>query len=359
MSLEAVDQKIIVDLARTYFGIEASVEPLASYAGHNFLLSEHVTDAKYVLKISEPSESFWGLQAQNAIMHHLEGKDLPFLTPRPVQGINNQEIIELPGHDGEYYIRVLSFLPGTLLGDLSVHSNQLLEQWGQCLAKIDDALMDFKHEGFSSEHPWNFESIPKQISKHTYCKDPSLKKIVLYFFSEYIKNIQPIIEKMKKYVIHNDGNDFNLIVDRNNEKGGIKGIIDFGDAVYSCHICELAIACTYAMLDKQDPLSALKSVVKGYHRQLPLTIHELELLPTLIGARLALSISLSAYEYHKNPKNDYLLASQNGAKNLINILISISPQSIVNTLCKECDIRTNNAIDTQEEYEGYQSLFKH
>ena len=57
---------------------------------------------------------------------------------------------------------------------------------------------------------------------------------------------------------------------------------------------EPAIAATYAMLGKADPLSAARAVVGGYHAVHRLSDEELRALPFLVRLRLAVSVANSA-----------------------------------------------------------------
>ena len=336
MDLNNIEQINITDLAREWFGIDSDVEPMCSYAGHNYCLTEKNTGTKYVFKISEPGEDFACLEAQHAMMHHLSKQQLPFSTPVPVKGKNLKEIIPIPNGTG--YMRILSFIEGSFLCKLRTHPNELLEQWGHCMAQLDQALQGFNHNGFKQDHIWDFQNISKQAHKLEFCNDARIQKVIRYYFLEYINFVKPRLDQLERAVIHNDGNDHNIVVSKSKEQAFISGLIDFGDAVYSYHICELAIACTYAMLEKRDPINALMFVVKGYHRHRPLSIDEIELLPFLIGARLALSISISSYEFEQNLQNTYILVSQKGARNLINHLISLNPKKITEQLCKHCQI---------------------
>ena len=54
---------------------------------------------------------------------------------------------------------------------------------------------------------------------------------------------------LPRQVVHNDLNDENILV----HDGAIYGMIDFGDATETIRVAELAIACTYAMFDQDDP----------------------------------------------------------------------------------------------------------
>ena len=62
-------------------------------------------------------------------------------------------------------------------------------------------------------------------------------------------------------VIHNDGNDYNILVNL----GEVAGVVDFSDMVSSALVFEIANAAAYCMLDKPEPLRVAADIVTGYH----------------------------------------------------------------------------------------------
>ena len=73
------------------------------------------------------------------------------------------------------------------------------------------------------------------------------------------------LRALPRQVVHNDLNDENLLV----RDGAIAGVIDFGDAIETVRAAELAIACTYAMLDQEDPVAVAGDVIAGYQSVAP------------------------------------------------------------------------------------------
>jgi ethanolamine-phosphate phospho-lyase len=62
--------------------------------------------------------------------------------------------------------------------------------------------------------------------------------------------VLPILPNLRTSIIHNDANEWNLLVQR----GAISGIIDFGDITWAPLINELAIAISYGIMGKDDPV---------------------------------------------------------------------------------------------------------
>ena len=115
---------------------------------------------------------------------------------------------------------------------------------------------------------------------------------------------------MKESVIHNDTNDYNLVIDHSRLGKDRIGIIDFGDMVYSYTIGDLAITIAYAILGKSDPLYCATHIIRGYNSIIPLTDIELDVLFSLICMRLCVCVSISSYQKNLEPDNDYLKISE-------------------------------------------------
>ena len=114
--------------------------------------------------------------------------------------------------------------------------------------------------------------------------------------------------------IHNDGNDHNILIDKN---GFFNGIIDFGDMVYSYRAAEPAICMAYVALVKGGSFSSMANILKGYHSKLPLNNIELEAIAYISLMRLCISVTMAAWRTKLFPSNKYLLISQERAWNYL------------------------------------------
>ncbi|MEM6700555.1 MAG: aminotransferase class III-fold pyridoxal phosphate-dependent enzyme, partial [Bacteroidota bacterium] len=121
---------------------------------------------------------------------------------------------------------------------------------------------------------------------------------------------------------YNDAHEHNLLSQNGQQ---VSGVIDFGDALYTETINELAIACAYAAMETNDPIEAAMHVIKGFHRVFPLKKEELEILFSMITARLLITVANAAWNKHQEPDNEYLLVSEKPAWNLLEKLYFISP----------------------------------
>ena len=89
-----------------------------------------------------------------------------------------------------------------------------------------------------------------------------------------------------------------MVVAGTGDAARIAGVIDFGDAIYTTRVSEVAIAAAYAMQRKDAPVEALTAVVRGYHGVVPLTGAEIATLYPLAVTRLALNATVWTARRH-------------------------------------------------------------
>ena len=134
-------------------------------------------------------------------------------------------------------------------------------------------------------------------------------------------------------VIHNDANDFNVIVAANtaDPKPHVNAIIDFGDMCRHLRVVDLAITIVYALQhvdEAQAVRDCMLAILQGYQSQYPLSKQEIQIMYHVIMARLSQSILMATRAYHHNPTNDYILVSQKGVRRLIRQLDAMNYQDL-------------------------------
>jgi len=322
-----------VRFAKQVFDLDCSAQTLPGERDRNFLLKD-ASGEKYVLKIANTEDNTSVLDFQNKAIEHIQKKSEDCLCPQVLPTKAGEHIgIVHDNNKHPYFIRLLTFIPGTPLAAVNPHSLELLYQTGEFMAKIVKSLSDFSHPESDREVIWDMQHGPHVIEKYRqYIKERSQQTLVERFFSLYQKEAQPFLSGSSISVIHNDGNDYNIIVslpDTSPESFGkrsINGIVDFGDMVKTYTLCELAITCTYVMMNKEDPLTAAAQVIAGYHSILPLSDNELRVLLPMIGMRLCMSICISSFNADQQSDNEYLQVSSQPAWDLMGKLDSVHPQ---------------------------------
>ena len=118
-------------------------------------------------------------------------------------------------------------------------------------------------------------------------------KILKKFIKNFKDNLH-LYQKLEKSIIHNDINDNNIIVSNDFLNPTVKSVIDFGDAVFSQTINDLAITCSYGIMNLNDPLSGCIDILEGYNQNRKVKDNELKLLYNLIAMRLVISVTKSS-----------------------------------------------------------------
>lgn len=324
-------------LVLQHYGIEGTLESCPSYIDQNFLLTA-TSGKKYVVKLANPQESEATLDFQNQAMIHLGAHSNPDHWPEVCRGLNGKQLHRIAGPEGHHFwLRMLSFVPGICLGDVSPHSPALLKNIGCFLGQTDRALGSFSHPESSRYLIWDLKNVKDIRPYLAHIQDDKKSGIVEFFLHRYENQIEPMVAQLRTGVIHNDGNDYNLLINKN-DSDQVAGLIDFGDMVHSQIINELAVALPYLMFGKSDPLSAAAIVIAGYHQEFPLLDEELQVLFTLLALRLCCTVCISAHQQTLEPDNDYLNISVEPAWKLLETLVEINPHFAYRVFKEACGL---------------------
>ena len=316
------------DIIKSLYGLSGSLKELPSERDQNFHLTAD-NGAEYVLKIAAETERREILDMQNSAMDYLSDISSGFESPTVSTSINGFGIETIVSADGKtHFVRLVSYLPGRVLAKVIPHSPELLVDFGQFIGSISKSLVGFDHSAAYREFYWDLQNASSVIKKYKdLIQENKKKQLVEYFLNLYDSLVESRVEDLRISVIHNDGNDYNVIVNHpHDDKARSFGILDFGDMVHSYTINEIAVAIAYAVLDKPDPLSIAQRIVAGYHEVFPLSEVELEVLFPLFCARLAMSVSIAAQQQALEPDNEYLGISQEPAWRTLALLREIHPR---------------------------------
>ena len=289
-------------LALREYGIWGEVTPLPSERDQNFLIRDEVR-GDIVLKIANRDDSPELLDFQHQAMRRVAAARLDFKVPQVVASLTGAEIGTIGDAAGSRHcFRALSWIEGAVLGAEPQRSASLLESLGACVARVDLALRGFAHPAMHRVLQWDLRHADLARDKAALVP-AEWRRWVGDAFLEWEK-----IEwfRLRPGVIHGDVNDHNVLV----EDGRVCGLLDFGDMVHSAVVCDLAVALAYAVLHQADPLAAAGRVIRGYHRENPLTEPEQRALMPLMRARLAVSLCYSAHNEARNPGDPYQVISR-------------------------------------------------
>lgn len=306
----------INSILQSHFGIiDAIVTTLEGYDSTNYKVKSK--KGTYVLKQNSYSkETLALLEAENQIFEQLKVLN-DYDAPTAIHSLKNESIVVVE----DQVFRLLSFVEGEFLGDVS-HRPTLLHSFGVFLAKMDEQIHSKYHSAIvGKETQWDLKQFKLNYKYLEYISNPRDRSLVDYFFLQFDEHVSPIEYQLRKGIIHNDGNDWNVLT----KNGKVSGIIDFGDMCHSWIINEVAIAITYVMMEKENPIEIASNVIKGYHSVFPLKEQELDILYYLIAARLCTSVCNSAYTKTLKPDSEYITVSEKPAWELLRKWIAINP----------------------------------
>jgi 4-aminobutyrate aminotransferase-like enzyme/Ser/Thr protein kinase RdoA (MazF antagonist) len=301
-------------IAASLYGLDSSAEALPSERDQNFLLRT-ASGEKYVLKIANAGEEFGFLELQNQLIRLLAAAGIDLEFPRIVPTRSGQDIVSIAGADGQnHFLRLLTWLEGKCFAEVKPHDRKLLASLGRALARMDQALAGFSHPAAEREFYWDLRQ-PAMARGLIDLLPAERRPLVERFFAQWDRIDW---SSLRFSVIHNDANDYNVLV-----KGSgpgtqrVSAILDYGDVVYTATVCNLAVALAYVMLDKFDPIAAAAQVVAGYQEIYPLTESEIDVLYTLAAIRVCFSVCIAAKQTREVPDNQYLNISNAPAWRLL------------------------------------------
>jgi 4-aminobutyrate aminotransferase-like enzyme/Ser/Thr protein kinase RdoA (MazF antagonist) len=327
------------NLARELFGLECKARSLPGEYDDNFHLTS-ADEREFVLKVMHPAreESFIDLQCQ-ALGHLAEhAPDLPL--PRVVPSRTGELFSSVTAADGTKRLAwLLTYVKGTTLAEVRPHTPELLSDLGRFLGKLDRALESFSHAAARRELKWD-SARAGWIKEFTpQIKDAKRRALVERFLKLYDTEVTPRLSRLRRSVIYGDANDYNaLVTEPWPAPRQVASVIDFGDMHYGLTASEPAIAAAYAILGKKDALPAAAAIVAGFHQEYPLTEDEIASLFALMGARLAVSVTNSAYRKTLKPDDPYVTVSEEPAWDALERLAEIHPRVAHYTLREACGL---------------------
>lgn len=311
----------VKEILQKYYGIAANeVKKLAGYDNINYLIKSE--DSKYIFKTYKwNAELYQQVVAESEFLTRLTSEsETSFPLPIATDAGKYVEVVEMEGI--KTTIRLLSFLEGEFFAEAE-HTPALFRSFGQFLANMDLQLAKMSHATIRArQFEWDIQYVELNKPFIADIDDPARRKIVEYFLMQFESEVRPKLPLQRKSIIHNDANEWNVLV----QNGKISGIIDFGDIAYSQTINELAVGITYAVMGKDDPIDWACHIIEAYHETNRLMREEVDLLYYLVAAQLCISVCNSAHSKKLDPENEYISISEKPAWDLLHRWLGINPE---------------------------------
>jgi len=312
-------------LLETHYDFTGTLELLPGDRDRNFLL-QRPAGQRHVIKLMDASATQRAVSFQVEALLHLQASSIDIILPRICPTTTGENYVSVNVHNETRILWALSWCDGPLLAQFSPRHGELALSFGESLAHLDHHLQDFSHPAMQDGHHWELTRAlthEKRLS--------SIAGNTQTLARDALKQLHRVFEPMRKSlrwgVVHNDANDYNVLVDigKDSHRGArVCGLFDFGDMSYQPLICDPAIALAYLILNEVDPMRVCCDFLRGYAKNNPLTKNDVAVLFTLIKARLAVSIAISSERQLTEPDDPYIVISQKPAVEALNRLSEIA-----------------------------------
>jgi len=328
------------DTLADHYRITGSLTPLPGEYDLNLLVTT-TDETRYVLKVMRPDCDPAFVELQCMVLEHLAtlAPDLP--VPRLIRTATGAMYF----NEHDRYVWLISALPGETYATFRPQTAALRTGLGQMAARLDLALLSFTHPELNRPLKWNLLQAEWAYEHLTVIHDPDRRQLIAAVLETYLR-LKPQLLSLEHTTIHNDLNDYNLLVSATDcGHITISGILDFGDLCAAPRICELAIAAAYAVLDQSDPIRALSELITGYHAEWPLTATEIDLLWPLVRTRLAVSVINAALMKQQRPDDPYVTISEAAAWRLLTATAKTEADLVAARLRAACHLPISDAAE--------------
>ena len=313
----AANGSSLLQLLERDYGLRGELTPLPGELDANLRLTND--NQSWLVKVGTEDSERDLIDLQVAALDHIaQHPQCDDLTPRVVRNHNGDYFCELQTTTGTRPVWITTWIEGQLFAELPHVDESHCQLLGQTLGQIAVALSNFSHQSSKRQLKWDLRQsnwIERDIDT---IEDTELRHLVTDAYTDF-ERIEALLATARQGVIHNDANDYNLLVKTTNKARQMR-VIDFGDMCHSVIVGDVAIAAAYAGMHLSDPLQAIDSVVAGFHSCMELSDHELALVMPLVRIRLAVSVTNAAIQQRLHPDDPYVTVSQAGARRLLQFL---------------------------------------
>jgi 4-aminobutyrate aminotransferase-like enzyme len=300
----------VVRIAREVFGLDAEVERrFASERDQNFQLVL-VGNERKVLKISNAGERADVLDMETrAALHALDADPtLPVARPRPIAADPDVYVGVVDGREPgvAHMVRLFDHVDGrgsTEGMDLDLDA---LWDYGVMVGRLSAAMRGFFHPAAGRVLLWNVGHCLELRPMTPDIEDDGRRALVRRVFDRFESHVLPVWPRLRAQVIHGDLTLDNALV---NERGRIVGIVDFGDMAHAAVLADpvSALDSTLSVRRDDELFAAAHALVDGFESRVPLEAEERALIGDVLAARLALTVTISAWRVRRYPENaDYI-----------------------------------------------------
>jgi 4-aminobutyrate aminotransferase-like enzyme len=318
--------KIAADL----FGLIGTAVALGSERDQAFLIDDE-RGGGGVLKISNSGEDPTVLDLETEAILHVARVDpgLPVARPLEAVGAGDEGAAYRPvvdGHGGRHFVRLFERLDGRVGGPEL--DDRAVFEYAATQARLNLALRSFFHPAAGRQLLWDLKHASGLRPLLETIGDERQRHLVENVLDRYEERVLPTWPRLRAQVVHGDFNLDNILLD---ERGSIRGIVDFGDTSHTAQIADFAVGLASLLRGRpgEDVFRVARIAIDGYSSRLPLEPAELEVLADLVAARLATIVTISAWRVGRYPENaEYIQAWDSDSWELLDLFETTGPDQL-------------------------------
>ena len=154
---------------------------------------------------------------------------------------------------------------------------------------------------------WDLRQMPRLRTLLADVPKMPAADFIASFIAQFEADIAPRLATLRQQFLHNDLNVGNILVDETDESR-IAGVIDFGDAEHTALIADVAIALVGQITTLETMDEAIRDFLLAYHAVEPLQPAELDILNSLVAARIVQGLLIPSWHHAKNPSATHFAA---------------------------------------------------
>ncbi len=279
-------------IALDLYGLKAHATGLDGERDRNFRLDSS-DGRQFVLKFIDHEADDIIVSGQSAALAHLARQDPHLPTPRIVPTRTGEDVgyPEVGGSRG-CRVRLITYLPGTLIQNSRPASAVLLQAVGRRIAQLDRALAGFSHPALGQSIAWDIRNAPILLPVLSEVQSASTRRLL----NAALDSVEPLIARLRglpAQAIHGDCHGRNVLI--NESADDCAGIIDLGDMIQAPLALEVAVCLAEFLTDGVATPETLGDLIAGYTAIQSLQREDIDSLYDAVRARIAIGVLIQTW----------------------------------------------------------------
>ena len=199
------------DQLNEHWGISARLSRLDGEYDLNFLAQTEAGES-YVLKIMRPDCAEWLVDMQVEALRHIQNASSALPCPRVIPTPKKHLVLKLKDETGqERLVWLLERLAGKCYAVSAPKTDALISEIGATLGGVSKALQSFEHTQAERDFKWDLMRADWIVDEIQGLNSSKRRQLIGEICDAYA-DIKPALGELPKQVIHNDANDYNILI---------------------------------------------------------------------------------------------------------------------------------------------------